>query len=346
MVGRLFFVGTAWLLVLSLVRRGSAETLIWQDEFDTLDLNQWSHLVTAWGGGNKEFQYYRNDRKNSYVRDGILYLRPTWTSADYGDDFLYSGSLSYPDCNFEPCTSSAGADIVQPIQSARISSSFSFKYGRVEVRAQMPRGDWIWPAIWLLPKYWEYGDWPRSGEIDMIEVRANDNYYDTSGVNQGCDRMISTLHWGPDASHNGFWKSRWEKSIADTGRDFADDFHLFGMVWTDNHITFTLDNEEIGTIWAPQGGFWYYGGFDQDPGGENIWQNGNWMAPFDREFNFILNVAVGGVFFPDDWGNRPWNWNDGHPMRDFWERRSEWLPTWHEEAAAMKIDYIRVYSLD
>jgi hypothetical protein len=55
-----------------------------------------------------------------------------------------------------------------------------------------------------------------------------------------------------------------------------------------------------------------------------------------------LNVAVGGSFFGEGIGNRPWSW-DGHPMRDFWERRSEWLPTWHEEDAAMKIDYIRVY---
>jgi hypothetical protein len=60
------------------------------------------------------------------------------------------------------------------------------------------------------------------------------------------------------------------------------------------------------------------------------------------QFQIILNVAVGGTFFPDNIGNRPWAW-DGHPMRDFWERRNEWLPTWHEEEAAMKIDYVRVY---
>jgi hypothetical protein len=60
------------------------------------------------------------------------------------------------------------------------------------------------------------------------------------------------------------------------------------------------------------------------------------------QFQIILNVAVGGTFFPDNIGNRPWTWN-GRPMGEFWERRSEWLPTWHEEAAAMKIDYVRVY---
>lgn len=342
MAGPLAFVATAGLLVLCLRNTVSAEKLVWQDEFDTFDLNKWNHLVTAWGGGNQEFQYYRNSRKNSYVKDGVLYIRPTWTSAEYGDDFLYSGSLSYSDCNMQPCTSSAGNDIVEPLQSARITSNFSFKYGRVEVRAKLPKGDWIWPAIWMLPKNSVYGGWPRSGEIDIMESKGNANYKDGNGVNVGNTLVASTLHWGPDADHNNYWRTHWEKNIQNTGRSFSDDYHLFGLKWTDNHIIFTIDNEQIGDVWAPQNGFWYYGGFQNNPGGTNIWQNGNWMAPFDQEFQIILNVAVGGNFFPEGLGNRPWSW-DGHPMRDFWERRSEWLPTWHEEEAAMKIDYVRVY---
>jgi hypothetical protein len=60
------------------------------------------------------------------------------------------------------------------------------------------------------------------------------------------------------------------------------------------------------------------------------------------QFQIILNVAVGGTSFPDNIGNRPWSWN-GRPMREFWDRRSEWLSTWNAEEAAMKIDYVRVY---
>ncbi|XP_069683835.1 beta-1,3-glucan-binding protein-like isoform X2 [Periplaneta americana] len=342
MVGPFGFVAATSLLLLLLGQPGSPESLVWSDEFDTFNLNEWSHLVTAWDGGNREFQYYRNDRRNSYVKDGVLYIKPTWTSAEYGDDFLYNGQLSYPDCNMDPCVSSSGQDIVHPLQSARIGSSFSFKYGRVEVRAKLPKGDWLWPAIWMLPKNWVYGDWPRSGEIDIMESKGNANYYDGNGVSQGVDTMGSTLHWGPDASHNGYAKTHWGKSLQGTGKDFADDFHLFGMEWHDNHLNFSVDNQQIGIVWAPQNGFWYYGGFENNPGGTNIWQNGNWMAPFDQTFSFVINVAVGGNFFPEGLGNRPWSW-DGHPQRDFWERRSEWLPTWHEEGAALKIDYIRVY---
>jgi len=60
------------------------------------------------------------------------------------------------------------------------------------------------------------------------------------------------------------------------------------------------------------------------------------------QFQIITNVAVGGIFFPDNIGNRPWAW-DGHPKGDFVKPRGEWQPTWHEEEAAMKIDSLRVY---
>lgn len=79
------------------------------------------------------------------------------------------------------------------------------------------------------------------------------------------------------------------RNIQNTGQSFSDDYHLFGLKWTDNHIIFTIDDEEIGDVWAPQNGFWYYGGFQDNPGGTNIWQNGNWMAPFDQEVNCALS---------------------------------------------------------
>jgi len=58
------------------------------------------------------------------------------------------------------------------------------------------------------------------------------------------------------------------------------------MTWTSNHINFTVDNVQIGDVWAPQDGFWYYGDFQNNPGGTNIWQSGSWMAPFDQEVGF------------------------------------------------------------
>ena len=76
---------------------------MWQEEFDSLDTNRWEHFVTGWRGGNHEFQYYRNDRRNSYVRDGLLYIVPTFTADEYGENFLYNGQLNLWDqgCNNE-----------------------------------------------------------------------------------------------------------------------------------------------------------------------------------------------------------------------------------------------------
>jgi hypothetical protein len=65
---------------------------------------------------------------------------------------------------------------------------------------------------------------------------------------------------------------------------------LYGLTWTDNHIIFTVDNEEIGDVWAPENGIWYYRRFQNNPGGTNLSQDGNWMAPFDREVGLLLYV--------------------------------------------------------
>lgn len=135
--------------------------------------------------------------------------------------------------------SKAGAEIIQPIQSARIhtANSFSFTYGSVETRVRMPRGDWIWPAIWMVPKEPSaYGPNPRSGEIDITEVRSKEkkcklqtsmivnsmlNVYCAGNANFTCNkrpygkqRSGSTLHWsntsakieGQRTSHNTHWE--------------------------------------------------------------------------------------------------------------------------------------------
>lgn len=160
--------------------------VIFFDDFDNFNLSTWQHEITGGGGGNYEFQYYTNNRSNSYVKDGTLYIKPTLTSDKYDEEFIKHGTLNlegaYP-ANL--CTAPAwngcnrvgnyeAGYIVNPIQSARIRTvnSFSFTYGRVEVEAKMPKGDWIWPAIWLLPTDNAYGDWPASGEIDLLESKG------------------------------------------------------------------------------------------------------------------------------------------------------------------------------
>ena len=149
-------------------------------------MKKWQHELNMAGGGNNEFQIYRNNRTNSFVRDGILYLQPTLTSEAIGLTTMKTGSYAmWGGTPADLCTSNAwygcernaaaSGNYINPIMSARLrtATSFAFTYGRVEVKAQLPKGDWIWPAIWLLPRDQAYGTWPASGEIDIMESWGN-----------------------------------------------------------------------------------------------------------------------------------------------------------------------------
>ena len=123
---------------------------------------------------------------NSYVEDGILYLVPTLTSDVIGKDAIFNGfTYNITDCtnaNLTACgkvSNSSTQTVINPVQSARLHTrySHSITYGRVEVRARLPKGDWIWPAIWMLPTDYVYGPWPMSGEIDIMEARGNSPSY-------------------------------------------------------------------------------------------------------------------------------------------------------------------------
>ena len=130
--------------------------LIFDEEFNELNLSRWGHEITLSGGGNWEFEYYTNNRSNSYVKDGILYIKPTLTNNTFtAPNFMNSGSISL--WGGEPadqCTSNAfygcertgsATNALNSVQSARLRSvdGFTFKYGRIEIRAQLPKGDWV-----------------------------------------------------------------------------------------------------------------------------------------------------------------------------------------------------------
>jgi beta-glucanase (GH16 family) len=135
--------------------------------------------------------------------------------------------------NYGCLRTSNGQSIINPIQSAKvISKEFSLRYGRVEVKARLPRGDWIWPgnllifyiiAIWLLPKHNAYGGWPASGEIDIMESRGNGPDYSEGGY----DELGSTLHWGTSWLYNKFSITHATAKI-----DMSREFHTFSMVFT------------------------------------------------------------------------------------------------------------------
>lgn len=324
--------------------------LIFEDNFDTLDHSKWRHEITMAGGGNWEFQWYVNDRFNSYTVGGKLHLKPTYTSTIFGEDFLTSGRVVIPPSE---CTQDGwyGCDrqgtpenLINPIRSARVDTwdRFHFKYGTVEIRAKMPAGDWIWPALWLMPRYAVYGNWPTSGEIDLMESRGNRRLFN-GATNVGVEQAGSTMHFGPQGQ-NG-----WPTSHATRNQvpGFDADFHVYRLEWSPNGLRFLIDGNQI--LDVPVGeGFFKRGGFT----GPNPWTSGTLMAPFDQEFFIIMNNAVGGTnFFVDVFRNegapKPWHNDSPTAMRDFWSGRSGWEPTWNlsTDDSHLQVDYVRVWAL-
>jgi len=347
---------SAGVLLCLLLGQAAGQNLIFEDEFDELDFDVWQHERTLSGGGNWEFQIYDNNRSSSYVRDGILYIKPGLTEDRYGEGFVTNGVVNlWGGSDANQCTQNEwygcervgnAQNALNPTVSARIRSSrgFNFQYGRVEVRARMPKGDWLWPAIWMLPQWEEYGGWPASGEIDLVESRGNLDLRNEDGVLMGHQHAGQTLHWGPFWPYNGY-----EQTTGYQIGDFGDSFHVYQLEWTETSITLSIDDVETMSVSPPVGGFWELGGFDQIPGADNPWSEGDRMAPFDRKFYLIFNVAVGGTngFFGDNWTNangpKPWINESPTAPADFWNARNNWLPTWVGDDVAMAIDYVRVY---
>lgn len=156
---------------------------------------------------NGEFQQTTNTDENVYVKDGTLFIKPTLQDAalvnkDNVLNLLEDKSCTsgrWSDCVAATNTTAGNATIVPPTRSGRINTKkgATIKYGRVEVIAKLPEGDWLWPAIWMLPVDDTYGPWPASGEIDIMESRGNNRTYAQGGNNIAS----SALHWGPDVAN-------------------------------------------------------------------------------------------------------------------------------------------------
>jgi Glycosyl hydrolases family 16 len=178
--------------------------MVYEDDFSTFRNDIWNHEVQVGGFGTGEFEWTTADPANSYVVNNTLVIMPTLTdqvlsdaqiSNGYTLNLTTQGTCTSPD--WHQCvaiSNSTTETVINPVRSARITTkmSRSIKYGKVEVVAKLPMGDWLWPAIWMMPVNDTYGAWPASGEIDIMESRGNPINYPLGGV----DSYSSTLHWG------------------------------------------------------------------------------------------------------------------------------------------------------
>lgn len=183
--------------------------LILDDNFEEINPAVWNHEVQIDGFGSGAFDWTTTDSRNSYVDAEGLHIVPTLTNetTSFTNADLYNGAtLNLTSAGGDgSCTSTALRScavasnstlghMIPPWRSARLNTQGkkTIKYGRVEVTAKLPKGDWLWPAIWMMPDTSEYGVWPRSGEIDIMESRGNAPGYPLGGR----DIFASTWHWG------------------------------------------------------------------------------------------------------------------------------------------------------
>ncbi|MBC8872254.1 MAG: glycoside hydrolase family 16 protein [Planctomycetes bacterium] len=222
--------------------------MVWADEFDgdDLDFSKWEKEENNYGGGNNERQAYRTDPKYCFVKDGVLNL------AVYRD----------------PHTTCDGK--TQPYSSARIRTQKrgEWKYGRFEVRAKMPKGQGIWPAVWMLPTESKYGGWAAGGEIDIIESRGS-AVHETTGA----------IHFGGAWPRNTYLSHRYTFPE----QDAAEAFHLYTLEWNADEIKWYVDGKLCRTRSKDE---WFSEAARKDA-----------HAPFDQPFHLIVNVAVDGRFF-------------------------------------------------
>lgn len=209
-------------------------TLVWQDEFDGTSLNtsDWNYETGSHGWGNNELQNYQSGTNNATVSNGKLVIEAREENGGY--------------------------------TSARMTTQNkkSFRYGRVDIRAKLPYGQGIWPALWMLGDNINTVSWPSCGEIDIMEM-----------IGHQPSTTHGTIHWEQNghASYGG--------STSISSGMLADEFHVYTIIWDANQIKWLLDDIEFHNA-------------DISPTA---------LSAFDNTFFFIMNVAVGGNWpgYPD-----------------------------------------------
>lgn len=218
-------------------------SLLWHDEFNGTEMDEatWSYEPHAPGWVNNELQQYTKSTENVYVKDGSLIIKANKTVDEKGGVHYTSGKVTTQDKQ-------------------------EFLYGKVVARAKVPEGQGLWPAFWMMPaNEGYYGQWPKCGEIDIMEILGNQ-----------VDTAYCTIHYGePHAEQQG------RRVLTPAEGTYASDFHEYSVEWEPGEMRFYIDEVLVLTVndW-----FTCYPGAKESP----------YPAPFDQRFYVQLNLAVGG----------------------------------------------------
>ncbi len=211
--------------------------LVWNDEFNgsQIDESSWTFETGAGGWGNNEWQYYR--RENTFVDGGTLTIearKEPWQGSNYTSSRIVTRNKK------------------------------SFQYGRIDIRALLPKGQGIWPALWMLGNNLGDVGWPACSETDIMEMIGGSGREKT---------VYGTIHW----DDNGHVQAGGSYSL--TSGSFADKYHVFTLIWDATSMKWYVDDNQFKVITITP----------------------DHMTEFHQPGFFIFNIAVGGNWpgYPD-----------------------------------------------
>jgi beta-glucanase (GH16 family) len=183
-------------------------TLVWSDEFkeSTVNTTRWNFETGGGGWGNNELEYYTGRTDNAYQDQGCLVIK--------AQQEIYQN---------------------RGYTSARMTTAHlgDWLYGRVDVRAKLPTGKGLWPAIWMMPTDSYYGSWPASGEMDIMELLGDNP-----------SKVYGTIHWAASGQH----VSTGGSYTLPAGASFANGFHLFTYEWSADSVKWLVDGHQYFSV--------------------------------------------------------------------------------------------------
>ena len=210
-------------------------TLVWNEEFDGTSLNSadWNYETGGHGWGNNELQNYRNDPSNIRIENGRMII--TARKEQFGGNAYTSARLT-------------------------TQGKKEFQFGRIDIRAKLPKGQGIWPALWMLGSNISTVGWPACGETDIMELIGHEPH-----------KVHGTTHWGPQGSNTSTYRTG---TYTLQQGDFSDAYHVFSIIWVQDNIRFYVDDQLYHTV--------------------SISHVNPATYRHNAPFFFIANVAVGG----------------------------------------------------
>lgn len=314
---------TTWIFENNERRQACPRQLIFEDNFDSLDSAKWNQMKRFAGSPDEEFVVYMTNDVTD-TSDGKLRIKPILLDTKYGNDFVSRERLILEDCtgviNTDQCQrQAAGSFILPPVISGRIDTKgkFEFLFGRVEIRAKLPRGDWVYPLITLesTENTLQLG---LHREIRIASSVGNEELRTSNGeiVN---GRVLVAGGLTTSLNEN----NRMTLPKRNSGKPWSDEFHIFEIEWKNGLIVVKVDGVQYGEQTVE--------GF------------------FGKPSYLTLGVAVGGVHeFQDHVTSsgyvKPWRNVEAKALYKFYRAKDQWYATW-DGRTVLQVDYVKVWAL-